>query len=59
MGEGKIVCSVLGVKPEGKGPLWRSCRKYEDNIKMDSKKLSDIVWTGFAWLKILINSSSL
>jgi hypothetical protein len=39
MGERKIVCSVLVVKPDGKRPLWRSWRKYEDNIKMDVKEI--------------------
>ena len=35
MGEGRGVHRVLVGKPEGKGPLGRSRRRWEDNIKMD------------------------
>jgi len=37
-------------KPEGKGPLGRQRRRWEDNIKMD---LEDVgLWTGSSWLRI-------
>ena len=35
MGEGRGVHRFLVGKPEGKGPLGRPRRKWEDNIKMD------------------------
>jgi hypothetical protein len=35
MGEDKCVHRVLVAKPEGKRPLGRSRRRWEDNIKMD------------------------
>ena len=34
-GEGRDVHRVLVGKPEGKGPLGRPRRRWEDNIKMD------------------------
>jgi hypothetical protein len=37
---------VLVGKPEGKRPLGRSRRRWEDNIKMD---LRDIGWGGMDW----------
>jgi hypothetical protein len=38
MGEGRGVCSVLVVRPEGKRPLGRSRLRWEDNIKMDVRE---------------------
>jgi hypothetical protein len=35
MGERRSVCRVLEGKPEGKRPLGRPRRRWEDNIKMD------------------------
>jgi hypothetical protein len=35
MEEGRSVCSVLVEKPEGKRPLRRPRRRWENNIKMD------------------------
>ena len=35
MGEGRGVYRVLVGKPEGKGPLGKPKRRWEDNIKMD------------------------
>jgi hypothetical protein len=35
MREGRCVYKVLVEKPEGKRPLGRPRRKWEDNIKMD------------------------
>ena len=35
MGEGRGVYKVLVAKPEGKRPLGRPRRRWEDNIKMD------------------------
>ena len=39
MGEGRGVRRVLAGKPEGKGPLRRPRRRWEDNIKMDVQEV--------------------
>ena len=39
MGEGGVVHKVLAEKPEGKRPLGRPRRGWEDNIKMDIQKV--------------------
>jgi len=39
MGEGSGVYRVLVGKPEGKRPLGRSRRRWEDNIKIDIQKV--------------------
>ena len=39
MGEGRGVHKVLVGKPEGKRPLGRPRRKWEDNIKMDLQEV--------------------
>jgi hypothetical protein len=46
MGEGRGVCRVLGGKPEGKRPLGRPRRRWEDNIKMD---LQEVGCGGMDW----------
>jgi hypothetical protein len=38
MGEGKDVNRILVGRPEGKRPLGRPRRRWEDNIKMDLRK---------------------
>ena len=39
MGEDRVVQRVLVGKPEGKRPLGRPRRRWEDNIKMDLQKV--------------------
>ena len=39
MGEGSGVHGVLVGKPEGKRPLWRPRRRWEDNMKMDLQEV--------------------
>ena len=39
MGEGRDVHRVVVGKPEGKRPLGRPRRRWEDNIKMDLQEL--------------------
>jgi len=39
----------LAGKPVGKRPLIRPRHRWEDNIKMDLKKVG---WSGFIWLRI-------
>jgi hypothetical protein len=45
MGEERGVHRVLVGKPEGKRPLGRPRRRWEDNIKMNLQK----VWGGGSW----------
>ena len=52
MGEGRVVQGVLVGKPEGKRPLGRPRRRWEDNIKMDLQEVGGIVGTGWSWLRI-------
>jgi hypothetical protein len=40
MGEGKGVYRVLIGRPEGKRPLGRSRRRWEDNIKIDLREIA-------------------
>jgi hypothetical protein len=39
-------------KPEGRRPLGRPRRRWEDNIKMDLREVGWGAWTGSIWLKI-------
>jgi hypothetical protein len=39
MGEGRVVYRVLGGKPEGKRPLGKPRRRWEDNIRMDLQEV--------------------
>ena len=50
MGEGREVYRVLVGKPEGKRPLGRPRRRWEDNIRMDLQEvgLGYEDWTGLA-----------
>jgi hypothetical protein len=52
LGEGRNVCRVLVGKPEGKRPLGRTRRRWEDGIKMDLREIGLCVWSGFTWLRI-------
>jgi hypothetical protein len=49
MGEGRNVYRVLVGKPEGKRPLGRPRRRWEDGIKMD---LGETDWGGVAWIHL-------
>jgi hypothetical protein len=45
-------CTRFGVgKPEGKRPLGRPRRRWEDGIRMDLREIGLGVWIGFDWLK--------
>ena len=44
VGEGRGVHSVLVGKPEGKKPLERLRRRWEDNIKTDLQEVGGGVW---------------
>jgi hypothetical protein len=49
MGEGRNMYRVFVGKPEGKRPLGRPRRRWEDGIKMD---LRDIGWGGVEWIHL-------
>ena len=50
MGERRGVYRVLVGKPEGKRPLGRPRRRWEDNIKMD---LQEVGCGGMDWIKLV------
>jgi hypothetical protein len=43
------VYKILVGKPEGKRPLGRPRRKWEDGIRMDLRETVLRVWIGFDW----------
>jgi hypothetical protein len=45
------VYKVLVGKPEGKRPLGRPRRSWEDGIRMDLGEIGWGVWIGFDWLR--------
>ena len=52
MEEGRGVHKVSVGKLEGKRPLGRPRRRWEDNIKMDLQEVEGVVGTGWSWLRI-------
>jgi hypothetical protein len=48
-GEGRDVYRVLAGKPEGKRPLGRPRRRWEDNIKMDNQ---EVRCGGMDWIEL-------
>jgi hypothetical protein len=50
IGEDRKVYGVLVEKPEGKRPLERPRRRWE-NIRMDLREIDWGVWIGFNWLR--------
>jgi hypothetical protein len=52
MGEGRGVYRVLVERAEGKRPLGRPRRRWEDNIKMDLGRQGSMGQTGFGWLRM-------
>jgi len=49
MGERRVVYRVLLGKPEGKRPLGRARRRWEDNIKMD---FQEVLCEGMDWIDL-------
>jgi hypothetical protein len=47
MGEGRGAYRILVRRPEGRRPLERPRRRWEDNIKMD---LQEVGWRGMDWI---------
>ena len=52
MEERRGLCRALMEKPEGKRPLGRPRRRWEDNIKMDLQEVGRGAWNGSSWLRI-------
>jgi hypothetical protein len=52
MGERRVAYGVLVGKPQGKRPLGRPRRRWEDNTRMDLQDVGWGAWTGFIWLRI-------
>jgi hypothetical protein len=52
MGEGRGAYRYLVGRPEGRRPLGRPKRRWEDNIKMDLQEVGWGAWTGLIWLRI-------
>jgi hypothetical protein len=52
MGEERGVHRVLVGKSEGKRPLGRQRRRWEDNIKMDLKEVGGVVGLDGVWFRI-------
>jgi hypothetical protein len=53
MGENRNAYSILVGTPEGKRPLGRPRRRWEDNIKMD---LRGIGWGGMDWIDLALDA---
>jgi len=52
MGERRGVCRLLLGKHEGKRPLGRPLRRWEDNIEKDLSRSGMGAWTEWTWLRI-------
>jgi hypothetical protein len=52
MGEGRGSYRILVGRPEGRRPLGRPRRRWEDNIKIDLQEVGWGAWTGLIWLRI-------
>jgi hypothetical protein len=51
-GGSRGVYGILVGKPEGKRPLARLRRRWENNIKADLQEVRGEAWTGLIWLRI-------
>jgi hypothetical protein len=51
-GEGRVVYRVLVGRPEGKRPLGRPRRRWEDNIKTDLTDLRETGNDGANWIQL-------
>jgi hypothetical protein len=52
MGERRGAYRALVGKPEGRRPLERPRRRWEDNIKIYLREVGWGAWTGSIWLRI-------
>jgi hypothetical protein len=51
MGEERKVYKVLAGKPEGKRPLGKPRRRWEDGIRIDLREIDLGMLIGFDWLR--------
>jgi len=58
MGEERGVNRVLVGEPEGKSPLGRPRRRWEDNIKMALREVRGVE-TGWSWFRIVTDGGHL
>jgi hypothetical protein len=49
MGERRDVYGILVRRPEGRRPLGKPWRRWEDNTKMD---LREVEWEGMDWIEL-------
>jgi hypothetical protein len=49
MGEARCAYQILVGRPEGRRPLGRPRRRWEDNIKAD---LREVAWGGMNWIEL-------
>jgi hypothetical protein len=59
MGEVRGAYNILVGRPEGRRPLGRPRRRWEDNIEMDLREIVLGIWIGFIWLRIGIGGGLL
>jgi hypothetical protein len=52
MGEKTGAYRILVGRPEGRRPLGRPMRRWENNIKIDLEEVGWGAWTGLSWLRI-------
>jgi hypothetical protein len=52
MGERRGAYRAIVGKPEGRRPLGRPRRRWEDNIKMDLREVGWGAWTVSVWARI-------
>jgi hypothetical protein len=52
MGEKRGAYKILMGRPEGRRPLGRPRRRWEDNIKMDTQDVRVGAWSGLSWPRI-------
>ena len=52
VGDRRGVYRVVLGRPEGKRPLGRPRRRWEDNNKMDIQEVGYGAWTGSSWFRI-------
>jgi hypothetical protein len=57
MGEGRFLYKVLDGRPEGKRPLGRPRRRWEDNIKMDLREtgIDEANWIWLAFVSTVMS----
>jgi hypothetical protein len=52
MGEGRGAYRILVGRPEGRRPLGRPRRRWDNNITMNLQEVGWGAWTGLIWLRI-------